>query len=156
MTTAQDEQRIRKETILNDLRVSKENEAKLRNIFRTQSQSQISEETGTFHDHAQSDAASGGGRWAAQAKSNVTGSEPSTNYPTLPSASPWHDGNAVEPPLGIDVNETPIVGEAWEVEASIHRLAGDATCPKSSTDSGAEGDAVLPVASPSTIRKRKI
>jgi hypothetical protein len=43
-------------------------------------------------------------------------------YPKLPENSPWaNDPVPPEEPLGIDVEATPVVGEAFEVQASIER-----------------------------------
>ena len=43
-------------------------------------------------------------------------------YPRLPASSPWSNPiEAVEPPLGFSVEETPIVGEYAEVQASLDR-----------------------------------
>jgi len=42
------------------------------------------------------------------------------NAPTYPKAADWvGQDNGQEPPLGIDVNAVPVVGEAFEVQASI-------------------------------------
>jgi len=84
----QKEQHERLQELFNDLAVRRHQELK------------PAEETGTLYDHAQGDANTVGGRWAAQNRATLSGDKISVDYPTLPDASPWHAGNAVEPPLG--------------------------------------------------------
>jgi hypothetical protein len=83
-------------TLLNDKRVLRE------------------KNTGTFLSHTHSDE---GGRFAKPQQ--IVGSEPVPEYPAGPNWSPQAVG--VEPPLGF-VDETPIVGEPHEVQASIEKL----------------------------------
>jgi len=79
----------------------------------------------------------------------VIGTEPTPHYPKLPTSSPWHDDPVPpEEPLGYSVDETPIVGEVEEVQASIDRLEAAApaevSVPHHSPDAVAEsatGDA---------------
>jgi hypothetical protein len=72
-----------------------------------------------MHRFAQSEAGEVQGRWAKPAQ--VTGSEGAVHMPRLPENSPWScDPVPPEAPLGIDVSETPIVGEPHEVEASLN------------------------------------
>jgi hypothetical protein len=159
--SARADQKERREVLRNDVLVSQENDRKLRMLF--QSPSQAEPEVGTYAAHAASDANSVGGRWQQTNKSTMTGATEAVHYPTLPAASPWHDGNAVEPPLGIDVNETPIVGEPFEVEASIRRLAGEreasgSSSPDSCAEDGTAASSLPSGSVPSTtsIVKRKI
>jgi len=65
-----------------------------------------------------------GGRFQKQAPTNVIGSSP-VSYPKLKSG-PWADQPMPpeEPPLGFSVDETPIVGETFEVNASLDRDFG--------------------------------
>jgi hypothetical protein len=75
----------------------------------------------TYLGHTHSDL---GGRFAATAPLNVTGASP-ISYPKLPASSPWScDPVPPEEPLGIDVSETPVVGEYAEVQASLDRDFG--------------------------------
>ena len=51
----------------------------------------------------------------------MVGSSP-VSYPKLPASSPWScDPVPPEPPYGLDISEPPIVGESWEVAASLDR-----------------------------------
>ena len=73
----------------------------------------------SYHNRYQDEA---GGRWQKQTPTQVTGKDPATLYPKLPSNSPWSsDPVPPEPPYGQDISEPPIVGESWEVEASLDR-----------------------------------
>ena len=75
----------------------------------------------TFHSRTHDES---GGRWQKQTPTNVIGSSP-VSYPKLPASSPWScDPVPPEEPLGIDVSESPIVGEHHEVEASLDRDFG--------------------------------
>jgi hypothetical protein len=78
-------------------------------------------DTGTFHAHAIAAAAEVGGRFAAQ-RPNVIGAGAAYT-----AAAP-HQGadQALEPPIGFDVNAMVPVGEIFEIEASI-RGERDAT-----------------------------
>ena len=76
----------------------------------------------TYLAHTHSDE---GGRFQKVAPNNVIGSS-SISYPRIPSG-PWSADYAQVPPeepLGIDVTETPIVGESFEVEASLNQDFG--------------------------------
>jgi hypothetical protein len=143
----QKEQHERLQELFNDLAVRRHQERK------------PAEETGTLYDHAQGDANTVGGRWAAQNRATLSGDKISVDYPTLPDASPWHAGNAVEPPLGFSIDEAPIVGEWHEVQAS---LRGDREASVQEPDADAKdgtdaSELALPGAVPSTtLRRRKI
>jgi hypothetical protein len=70
----------------------------------------------SYHTRYQDEA---GGRWQKQTPTQVTGKDPATLYPKLPTSSPWSsDPVPPEEALGIDVSEAPIVGEPHEVLAS--------------------------------------
>ena len=72
----------------------------------------------TLHDFAQSQADEVGGRFARPTQ--VTGKDPATLYPKLPTCSPWsRDPVPPEPPYGQDISEPPQVGEWWEIENSL-------------------------------------
>ena len=77
---------------------------------------------GTFHSRTRDEA---GGRFAQVNKSTVVGSDPATLYPRIKSG-PWSDqpGPGPEPPYGEDISTPPIVGESWEVEASLDENMG--------------------------------
>jgi hypothetical protein len=85
------------------------NEQKLRSAQRR-------DEASTFHQFGQSQASEEGGRFAKP--QHIIGTDSAVHYPT---AGPnWSaDPTGVEPPLNYDINETPIVSETWEVEASL-------------------------------------
>jgi hypothetical protein len=76
----------------------------------------------SYHNRYQDEA---GGRWQKQTPTQVSGKDPATLYPKLPTTSPW-SGDPVPPeePLGIDVSEAPITGEPHEVAASLDRDFG--------------------------------
>jgi hypothetical protein len=77
-------------------------------------------EVGTYHAFATSEAGAIGGRFAAEAKTRVTGVAPVPQYPAQPANSPWADEPVgLEQPLGYSVEETPAVGEAFELERSL-------------------------------------
>ena len=73
----------------------------------------------SYHTRANADASlEQSGRFAKPQA--ITGKDPATLYPKLPTSSPWSNPiEAVEPPLGFSVEETPIVGEQWEIEKSL-------------------------------------
>ena len=75
----------------------------------------------TFSQFATSDANQDAGRFEQINKSHVVGSAPVPEYPRLPENSWTNDPTGVEPPLGF-VDETPIVGENFEIAKSIERL----------------------------------
>ena len=51
----------------------------------------------------------------------VIGSSPTPQYPQV--APNWaNDPTGVEPPLGYSIDEAPVVGESFEVQASIDAL----------------------------------
>jgi hypothetical protein len=65
------------------------------------------------------------GAFRNKCRPTVSGKDPATLYPKLPTSSPWSNPiEAVEPPLGFSVDETPIVGESFEVEASLNQDFG--------------------------------
>ena len=70
----------------------------------------------TYLAHTHSDE---GGRYAKAVPNNVIGASP-ISYPKLPSG-PWsaQPGPGPEPPYGEDISTPPIVGEAFEVNASL-------------------------------------
>jgi hypothetical protein len=74
-------------------------------------------------------------------------------YPTLPENSWANDPVPTEPPLGF-VDEAPVCGEAWEVEASLRGLNAQAEAlpsPASSAQRGAtteQGFSLFPSQSP--------
>ena len=93
------------------------NEQRLRNAQRNNDAS-------TFVQFANSEANAAHDRFAQINKATVTGSQPSVQYPKLPEASPWHSNPVPpEPSLGYPVDEVPIVGEEFEVRASLERAA---------------------------------
>jgi hypothetical protein len=74
----------------------------------------------TLLDHVSNDS---GGRFAVIGKPTVIGSEPSAQYPTLPSSSPWAaDPVGVEPPTGVEIGAMEPVGEGFEVERSLAEI----------------------------------
>jgi len=83
----------------------------------------IKNDATTFHDFAQSQADEVGGRFAKPTQ--VSGKDPATLYPKLPTSSPWSsDPVPPEPPYGQDISEPPVVGESFEVEASLNQDFG--------------------------------
>ena len=94
----------------------------------------------TFHSRTHDES---GGRWQKQVPTQVNGTNPATLYPKLPSNSPW-SGDPVPPeePLGIDVTESPIVGEPHEVWASQQPFSWmrDRSNSPSSAVAGGVGD----------------
>jgi hypothetical protein len=91
-------------------------EDKLRTLLQDQAlrNAQRKRDAGTFLSHTHSDE---GGRFAKPQQ--IVGSAPVPEYPAGPNWSPQAVG--VEPPLGFDINETPVVGEYHEIEKSIER-----------------------------------
>jgi hypothetical protein len=72
---------------------------------------------GTYHQIAVSEAGAIGGRFAAEAKTHVTGVAPAPQYPTLPVNSPWADEPVgPEPPLGVAIDQMEPVGEPFEIQ----------------------------------------
>jgi hypothetical protein len=96
------------ETLLNDKRVLRQQK-----------------DASTFAQFASSDANQDAGRFAAINKATVVGATPKQPEYAAPNWAPQAVG--VEPPLGFDINETPIVGEPYEVEASLERAAQEAS-----------------------------
>jgi hypothetical protein len=87
------------------------NEQKLRNAERR------SKDASTMHERAQAEADDVRGRFAQIEKSSVVGSKPTPEYPAGPA---WtHDPTGIEPCLGFDINEVPIVGEPHEIQRSL-------------------------------------
>ena len=76
----------------------------------------------TLHGRAQAEADNVRGRFAPHEQSTITGADPSVQYPALPPSS-WSNQLAqatpAEPSLGFSVEEAPIVGEWFEVQASL-------------------------------------
>jgi hypothetical protein len=98
----------------------------------------------TYLAHTHSDE---GGRFAKTTPTNVIGSSP-VSYPKL-RTGPWADQPMPpeEPPLGFSVEEVPVVGESWEVEASLDRNFGlqrslAEGAPTSASDASSPPDAV--------------
>jgi hypothetical protein len=82
----------------------------------------IKDDPSTYFGHTHDEA---GGRFQKQVPTNVSGKDPATLYPKLPTSSHWsNDPVPPEAPLGIDVTETPIVGESFEVEQSLNQDFG--------------------------------
>jgi hypothetical protein len=107
-------------------------------------------ETGaTYHDIARGEAGTVTGRYAAQAATRVTGSEPPIRHatvgsdPPVPYAPHWlADPCGPEPPLGYSIEEHPAVGEPHEIENSLLREKIDApgmNSAGSSVDSPGDG-----------------
>jgi len=72
----------------------------------------------TMHALAQLGDTSLSGRFAADGM--VSGTAPTTDYPRLPSSSPWSGPQpGPEPPLGFAIDAQEPVGEAHEVAASL-------------------------------------
>ena len=90
----------------------------------------VQKDASTFSQFANSDANQDAGRFEQINKSTVVGATPVPEYPRLPENSWTNDPTGVEPPLGF-VDETPIVGEVGEVQASIDRLANAAPATQS-------------------------
>jgi hypothetical protein len=89
-----EEQRTRRETILNDLKVSRENDAKLRNLFQSLSQFGEGDDNSasTYHSHTHDES---GGRFAQINKQNISGSKPTVDALAAPNWAPQAVG--VEP-----------------------------------------------------------
>jgi hypothetical protein len=98
----------------------------------------------TYLAHTHSDE---GGRFAKTTPTNVIGSSP-VSYPKLQSG-PWSDQPMPpeEPPLGFSVDEVPIVGESFEVEASLDR---DFSLKRSLRDGVPSATGVMPRSSEPT------
>jgi hypothetical protein len=58
--------------------------------------------------------------------SQVVGTRRDVSYPQLPASSPWSmpDPSGIEPALGVDINEAPVVGTHAEILRSICDLDG--------------------------------
>jgi hypothetical protein len=118
----------------------REKEAIIRNDARVRSGS-------TFLDHTHSD--DEGGRYAKP--TNVIGSAATAQYPKLPPSSPWHDDPVPpEGSLGFEINEVPIVGEAFEVAKGLGDTAATnvadvaaSPCGEVVVSSSSIGDAAL-------------
>ena len=77
----------------------------------------------TYHNRYQDET---GGRFAKNVPTNVSGKDPSTLYPRIPTG-PWSANYAQVPPEAPypeDISTPPIVGEHHEVEASLDREFG--------------------------------
>ena len=135
-------------------------EEKLQTLFQDQAlrNAQRRNDTGTFLSHTHSEE---GGRYAKPQQ--VVGSAPTPEYPRQPDGSFSNQAAIVgdEPPYDGDMS-TPIVGERWEVEASLERTAQEAS-PQSLDASPVRGAAgsldglseVEPPLSPIPTNKRK-
>jgi hypothetical protein len=113
---------------------------KLETLFQDQTlrNAERRKNASTFSQLANSEANADAGRFAAINKANVVGAKPVPDYPNQPANSFSNQAAVVGPeePLGFDVNETPVVGESWEVDASIEHAAQEAS-PTSSLDADA-------------------
>jgi hypothetical protein len=108
MLSRQEEEQERRETVENDLRV-------------------LQQQTGTFHQHAQAQAAElSQGRFAATGAPHVVGSQAQPRYP----AAGGHQADPVgiEPPLGFSVNELE-PSTASPLVSSVEQLGGAADAP---------------------------
>jgi hypothetical protein len=96
-------------------------EDKLRTLLQDQAlrNAQRKRDAGTFLSHTHSDE---GGRYSKPQQ--IVGSAPVPEYPRQPDGSFSNQAAVVGPEesLGFDINETPIVGESWEIEASVRAL----------------------------------
>jgi|SRR6516165_11504830 len=89
MLSRQEEERERRETLLNDQRVLGivAQERELTEEQKTAIERKIDEaKASTLSDHHHNDT---GGRWSAQDKQTVTGATPAQPWPKLPPESPW-------------------------------------------------------------------
>jgi hypothetical protein len=106
-------------------------EEKLQTLFQDQAlrNAERRKNPSTFSQFANSEANADAGRFAAINKANVVGAKAVPDYPNQPANSFSNQAAVVglEEPLGFDVNETPVVGESWEVEASIEHAAQEAS-----------------------------
>ena len=100
MLSRHEEQNERRQVLANDLRVR----------------------GSTFAQFAQADADTNRGRFTSYERSAVVGSTPLPKYEGAPNWAP--DPTGIEPPTGVDINEHPPVGEAYEVRASIAEHRG--------------------------------
>jgi hypothetical protein len=107
----------------------------------------------TYRDFAAAEFSGHGGRFSAQSKSQVIGTEP-VSYPRLPEASPWHD-NVVPPeePLGVDINAVEPTGTFAEIQKSIE--ATDASPPSSAAPVGGAGASPGPAPAKRAPRRLK-
>jgi hypothetical protein len=151
-------------------------EEKLRTLFQDQAlrNAERRKNASTFSQFAGSEAAQDAGRYAAVNKATVTGSAPVPEYPRQPDGSFSNQAAVVGPEesLGFDINEVPIVGEDFEVEASLKSLSeavvdpegpsaaversaarGDATPTETSSSNFPPAPSQEPVASPNPILK---
>jgi hypothetical protein len=100
-------------------------------------------DAGTFLSHTHNDE---GGRFAKPQQ--IVGAKPVPEYPAGPNWAPQAVG--VEPPLGFDINETPVVGEPWEVEASLERAEQQASPQSLDAQPPARGGEAVPLTSSAT------
>jgi hypothetical protein len=78
----------------------------------------------TLHGRALAEEGMVGGRYGAISKTNVVGSR--VEYPKLPVNNPWHhDPVPPEESLGVDISAAPVVGEFYEVQASLREANDD-------------------------------
>jgi hypothetical protein len=118
MLSRQEEERERRETLLNDLKVREQEES--RRVFADQS---LPSRASTFHQHAQADADTPRGRFTAHERSTVIGSTALPVYPAGPAWCADPGAQCLEPPLGLD-------NPALEPSAVMHSPAeqtGDLT-----------------------------
>lgn len=83
----------------------------------------------SFNSRAIADALAQAGRFAAENRATVIGSE-AVEYPRLPAESPWAcDMVGLEPPLGFSVDAMEPCGEAHELAAGKSAEGGVALHP---------------------------
>jgi hypothetical protein len=117
MTTHGEEQKLRRETLINDRRV-REPLKEPQDIKEG-----IGEGASTMHQFAISEANQPSGRFAATGKATVVGATPAPTYPAGPN---WaSDPVPPEPALGFEIDAIEAVGTEQEIEASIRRLRGE-------------------------------
>jgi hypothetical protein len=106
---------------------------KLETLFQDQAlrNAERRKNASTFSQFANAEANADAGRYAQINKAAVVGAKAVPDYPNQPTNSFSNQAAVVGPeePLGFDVNETPIVGESWEVEASLERSADQSGLP---------------------------
>jgi hypothetical protein len=112
----------------------------------------------TFHQFAESEAGSVGGRFAQHERFGVTGTAPTVDYPRLAESNSTNQQAAVPPEPTIDARDCGnsfgvALGEPHEIEA-----VGDPLDELLPSSSGGAGDDPIPAlgSSPSTFKKRKI
>lgn len=103
MLSKQEEDRERRETLLNDLKLRQQQEEPRRVFAQDQS---LPNKASTFHQFAQADAQTPRGRFSAVDAASVVGANPIPNYP--PAAAHQRDPCGQEPSLGYRIDEMPL------------------------------------------------